>query len=492
MPRKIWLAAAATSTRSTSGATSGSNTLHRWFDYWLHGVHNGIMSEPMVTVEREGGDVFEDYADWPIPGAVDDKLYFRATPSGPGALSLSQGAGNPTTSFLDLTNQSENTIISNPDTVTANKRVFLTQPLTAPFKFTGTPVINLRASVNRVGTSLGAVLVDYGPATKVSRTNSEGVVNGAGSTCYGESSANDDGCYINTVKAPTTVTQWRVTRGIHDARNRTDLTTPTDLVPDQFYDFSFKLMPEDYVFPAGHRIGVAIVATYGGVAVANTNFGATVTMDLKQSNIELPVAGGYLAALAAGIPDDVAPVLTVPDDIVVSTEGTSTPVSWTVSATDDNDPNPVVDCNPDSGSVFQKGTVTTVTCTATDAAGNVATETFTVAVLFDWSGFLATFEDPPTLNEANSNGIQTFWFRLGGDFGLDVLAAPPASRRVDCTTLAPLGPYEPAATPSWDSFGYQAYTDRYYFPWKTTRAASRTPAGSSRCRSPTGRHTRRI
>ena len=474
VPRKLWLGRVGHEDPFDFRRDVWVNTLHRWFDHWLYDVPNGIMSEPMVTVEREGGDVFEDYADWPIPGAVDDKLYFRATPSGPGALSLSQGAGNPTTSFLDLTNQSENTIISNPDTVTANKRVFLTQPLTAPFKFTGTPVINLRASVNRVGTSLGAVLVDYGPATKVSRTNSEGVVNGAGSTCYGLDSVNDNGCYINTVKAPTNVTQWRVTRGIHDARNRTDLTTPTDLVPDQFYDFSFKLMPEDYIFPAGHRIGVAIVATYGGVAVANTNFGATVTIDLKQSNIELPVAGGYLAALAAGIPDDVAPELTVPADIVVSTEGNSTPVSWTVSATDDNDPNPVVDCNPDSGSVFQKGTVTTVTCTATDVAGNVATETFTVAVLFDWSGFLATYEDPPVLNDAHSNAVQTFWFRLGGDFGLGVLAAPPASRQIDCTTLAPLGPYEPAATPNWDSFGYQAYTDRYYFPWKTTRAVRNT------------------
>jgi hypothetical protein len=304
----------------------------------------------------------------------------------------------------------------------------------------------------------------------VSRNTSEGVVNGAGSSCYGLDSTNDDGCYINTVKALTNVTQWRVTRGIHDARNRTDLTTPTDLVPDQFYDFSFKLMPEDYVFAAGHRIGVAVVATYGGVAVANTNYGATVTIDLKESNIELPLVGGYLSALAAGVPDDRAPVLTVPDDIVVSAEGTSTAVDWVATATDDNDPDPVVECDPASGSEFAKGTVTTVTCTATDAAGNVATESFTVAVLFDWSGFLATYEDPPVLNEAYSNGVQTFWFRLGGDFGLDVMASPPMSRRVDCSTLAPIGPYEPALSPSWDSFGYQGWTNRYYFLWKTTRA----------------------
>jgi hypothetical protein len=245
---------------------------------------------------------------------------------------------------------------------------------------------------------------------------------------------------------------------------------PTPLVPDQFYDFTWKLMPEDYVFPAGHRIGVVVVATYGGVSTANTNFGATVTIDLQQSNIELPLSGGYLSALAAGIPDSVAPDLTVPDDIVVSTEGTSTPVTYEATATDDNDPNPVVECDPASGSVFAKGTVTTVTCTATDAAGNVATETFTVTVLFDWSGFVSTYEDPPVLNPAHSNGIQTFWFRLGGDFGLDVLAGQPQSRQVDCTTLAPIAAFQPAATPNWDTFGYQAYTDRYYYPWKTTRA----------------------
>jgi X-Pro dipeptidyl-peptidase len=473
VPRKLWLGRVGHEEPFDFRRDVWVDTIHRWFDHWLYDVPNGIMGEPMVTVEREGGDVFEDYADWPILDAEVENLYFRATPSGPGALSLSQDAGTPTTAFTDQTNQSENTIISNPDTVTNVKRVFISQPLTAPLKFTGTPVINLRASVNRVGTSLGAALVDYGPATNVSRT-SEGVVNATGSTCYGESSANDDGCYINTQKIPTNVTQWRVSRGIHDARNRTDLTTPTDLVPDQFYDFSFKQMPQDYVFPAGHRIGVVIVATYGGVAAANTNYGATVTIDLQQSNIELPISGGYLSTLAAGIPDQVAPELTVPDDIVVSTEGRSTPVGYVATATDDNDPNPVVECDPESGSEFAKGTVTTVTCTATDAAGNVATETFTVAVLFDWSGFLSTYKDPPVLNAAHSNGIQTFWFRLGGDFGLGVLAGQPQSRQVDCATLAPIGPYQAATTPNWDTFGYQAYTNRYYYPWKTTRAYANT------------------
>lgn len=91
-------------------------------------------------------------------------------------------------------------------------------------------------------------------------------------------------------------------------------------------------------------------------------------------------------------------------------------------------------------------------------------------VLLEWSGFLSTFRDAPFLNPTHSNGVQTFWFRLGGDYGLNVLDGPPSSRQIDCTTFAPLGPLEPAATPSWDAFGYQAHTGRYYFPWQTTTA----------------------
>ena len=36
----------ATSTRSTTAARAWVDTLHRWFDYWLQGVQNGIMNEP--------------------------------------------------------------------------------------------------------------------------------------------------------------------------------------------------------------------------------------------------------------------------------------------------------------------------------------------------------------------------------------------------------------------------------------------------------------
>ena len=54
-------------------------------------------------------------------------------------------------------------------------------------------------------------------------------------------------------------------------------------------------------------------------------------------------------------------------------------MTFSVSATDDLDPAPIVVCTPPSGSFFARGT-TPVTCTATDASGNQATCHFHVIV----------------------------------------------------------------------------------------------------------------
>lgn len=70
-------------------------------------------------------------------------------------------------------------------------------------------------------------------------------------------------------------------------------------------------------------------------------------------------------------------MLSLPGRIVVNaTSPAGTPVAFEVTATDNTDPNPVVECTPPSGATFPIGT-TTVTCTATDASGNVAEGSFT-------------------------------------------------------------------------------------------------------------------
>ena len=85
-------------------------------------------------------------------------------------------------------------------------------------------------------------------------------------------------------------------------------------------------------------------------------------------------------------------------------------------------------------------------------------------VWYDWEGFLSTFENPPVLNEAHSRGVQQFWFRLGGDRGLDVLKGTPQSRQIDCETKEPIGAFEPAETPGFSSLHFQRGTRALQLP----------------------------
>jgi X-Pro dipeptidyl-peptidase len=378
VPRKLWVGRIGHVEPFDFRRAVWVDTLHRWFDHWLYDIDNGIMDEPKADIERSTG-VWESHADWPIPGTERTSVFLRVGATN-GGLSVSADADAASTAFTDTPTQSENTMVNNPTNVTANRRVFLSDPLTAPLHVSGTVQVRLKASANQTDTNFGAILVDYGPSTQNSRTGDGWLTTTLPEECFGESSATDDGCYRPIAFRPTNVNQWRVTKGILDALNRNSLEVAEPLVPGQEYDFNFPLLPEDFIFPAGHRVGVVIVGSYPGYGSQADQTRAQITLNLQTSIIDLPIVGGYQAAVDAGIPDQTAPVVTVPDDIVVdAVSPAGVEVSYEASVTDAEDPNPDLACEPASGSVFPIGT-TTVTCTGTDGAGNETVETFTIHV----------------------------------------------------------------------------------------------------------------
>jgi hypothetical protein len=104
----------------------------------------------------------------------------------------------------------------------------------------------------------------------------------------------------------------------------------------------------------------------------------------------LYAGGGFTSAIDSGDSflakwgclDTTVPVLDCPASVVVIdsfSDGPGEIVAFSVSATDDLDPSPVVVCTPPSGSPFPPGT-TLVTCTATDASGNQSECQFPVTV----------------------------------------------------------------------------------------------------------------
>jgi HYR domain/Autotransporter beta-domain len=128
------------------------------------------------------------------------------------------------------------------------------------------------------------------------------------------------------------------------------------------------------------------------------------------------------------VADTQAPVVTVPTDITVGNDAgqTSAVVSFTPTATDNVGVTSLVS-SPASGSTFALGT-TTVTVTATDAAGNTDSDTFTVTVN-DTQNPVATV--PADIIVGNDTGqasaVVSFTPSATDNVGVTSLVSSPAS-----------------------------------------------------------------
>jgi X-Pro dipeptidyl-peptidase len=303
IPRKLWLNGSGHEDPFDFRRAEWVDTLHRWFDYWLHGSRNGVTREPKLDVEVAAGK-FEQHDDWPVPGTRDVDLWLRAGEEGAGAFALTPARGpHREQSFVDDPSQFESAMIDNPTQPDDNRLVYLSEPLEQDLRISGTPRIELEASSSLEEAYFGAILVDYGPGTRISRT-SDGVASDLSrdEDCWGESSATDDACYRPTTTLTTQADQWRVSKGILDGQNRYSYAVPRPMVPGREYDIEFPLLPNDYVFRAGNRIGVVLVGSYRSYSAVRLSSLPTIAVDTKASRIELPVVGGEKAARRAGIP----------------------------------------------------------------------------------------------------------------------------------------------------------------------------------------------
>jgi X-Pro dipeptidyl-peptidase len=256
VPRKIWLHKDGHG--GPRGTTDYQRTLNRWMDHWLFGVDNGIMSEPTADVQRPDG-TYEKYADWPVPGARATTLRLGATnATEPGTLTTRQASGpRPRQSFVDAGRELDTDValLPDPDTANPNRLVYTSAPLTRPAHLSGTPSVSLRASVdNRYAANLTAVVVDYGP--------------------------------VGSTAAPV-----MVTRGWTDVQNRRSFDRSTPIQQGQEYTFGWDLEPDDYVFPAGHRIGLVVVSTDMHYTLRPLP-GTELTVNPSKSSVSLPIVGG--------------------------------------------------------------------------------------------------------------------------------------------------------------------------------------------------------
>jgi X-Pro dipeptidyl-peptidase len=257
VPRKIWLHngghGGESSTLDPADAAAYKRTENRWFDFWLFGVPNGIMQEPRASIEREDG-VYQHEADWPALGSRRARLHLSAdSATAPGELSTRPQNRSPDQSFVDRGREldTDDVLIANPDAAHPNRLVYRSPELRRDLRISGTPWVTLAMSVdNRNAANLTAVLVDYGPAPLM------------------------------------------VTRGWLDPQNRVSISRGTPIKQGHEYRFRWDLQPDDYVFKAGHRIGLVVVSTDHDYTIRPLP-GTQLTLDPDRSELSLPIVGGF-------------------------------------------------------------------------------------------------------------------------------------------------------------------------------------------------------
>ena len=291
VPHKLWLSQTGHVDPFDYRRAKFVHTLHKWFDRWLWGLNNGIMSQPTVDIERKA-DKWKTYKEWPAPRVRRVKLWLNpGDKKRPGILKRRRARKGKSQTYTDDPNQSESSMASGPKKSDPNRIIFLTKKLNRKVRVSGEFPIKLKASLDKVDTNFTYLLVDYGKGVRVNHEGSgEGITTTQQENCWGASIPQDDACYFITKKVVVSTPYEIVTRGWLDAKHRKGLRNSQPLTPGQAYGFKWKGMGEDYIFKKGHRIGVVVA---GGDSTFTVPDGqdAEVTVKLRASHVTLPVVG---------------------------------------------------------------------------------------------------------------------------------------------------------------------------------------------------------
>jgi uncharacterized repeat protein (TIGR01451 family) len=251
--------------------------------------------------------------------------------------------------------------------------------------------------------------------------------------------------------------------------------------------------PPTIVAPPGLTVGTGPGATSCGAVVsdaalgtpnAQDNCAVTVTRQGVPAGNAFPKGtttiiwtvtdtGGNQATASQTVTvvDNTPPVLSCPSNIVLTlppnTTSTSMVVNYQPPTGTDNCAGATTTqtAGLQSGATFPVGT-TTNTYTVTDAAGNTASCSFTVTVLYNFTGFFQPVGNLPTLNVVNAGRAIPVKFSLSGNKGLDIFAAGyPASGPIACNSTDPAVDVNETVTAGGSSLSFGG--DQYNYVWKT-------------------------
>lgn len=221
--------------------------MHRFFDYWLKGIDNGIMAEPAVTYFENGGTGrWTTAATWPVAGAGARPFYLggagtTALPNNGGLAPTAPAGGDASSSFAvvrDILSYRVAVGAARP-TVSGAYRderglTFTTAPLDQALVLTGHPVARLWISAPDRDADVFAYLSDIAPDGTIT-TISEGQLRAS---------------HRKLAKAPYDT----IGLPFHSGREADQMP----LTPGEPTLLSFELLPLAHRVEPGHRLRLTI------------------------------------------------------------------------------------------------------------------------------------------------------------------------------------------------------------------------------------------
>ncbi|MBB6451286.1 X-Pro dipeptidyl-peptidase [Geomicrobium halophilum] len=292
--RKIWLTQTGHTEPFDFRREEWVDTVHRWFDHELLDIDNGIMDEPMADVERAASE-WKTYDSWPDTEASTVHLNLGSEDGDrPGILTDAPVQEGETQSFTNDP-QSESELVADPFEDNDNRLIFLSPELEEEVRFSGTPKVDINASVDGEAMNLTALIVDYGKDERVDHQSGSGGMGMLDEVdCWGESTERDNACYHKHEILTHEQDYEIVSRGWMDAQNYESVWESRPLTPGENYEFRWNTMTHDYAFKPGHRIGIIIAGSNTTYTVPNEDE-IDIEVNLGESHIELPVVGGEQA-----------------------------------------------------------------------------------------------------------------------------------------------------------------------------------------------------
>lgn len=237
--------------------------MNKWFTHFLYGVENGVEEEPKAWIVREGDLRSQPtpYADFPNPAAEPVALHLRKGGSAAGRLSLKKPRAGRERLVDDVA-------FSGADLAKASasnhRLLYVTPVLKEAVHLSGLATVRIRLASSKPAANLSVWLVSL-PWDSSDRTP----------------------IYHNII-----------TRGWADPQNHSSLRSSEPLVPGTYYSLSFDLQPDDQVIPAGQQIGLMIFSSDQEFTL-HPEAGTELTIDLKNTELLLPIVGGKKAFRSA-------------------------------------------------------------------------------------------------------------------------------------------------------------------------------------------------